>query len=188
MTHSIRTIVAFIVAYFAASAIAQTASPAAAPTEPTPSVSQTANASTAMAKAADTGSKLTLMFSPYTHHFTPKPSHRHVYVLGVEREDANEKLDGIVLFRNSFGQPSIYVYPFGGVYKSVLGVNKLSFKWTAGLIYGYKGEFKNEVANLGGLAPVIIPALAYELQPGWSLQLNLLGKAAAQIQLNAPLN
>jgi hypothetical protein len=188
MTHSIRTLLVFIVAYFAASAIAQTATPAATSAEPTSSVSQTANASMAIAKAADTGSKLTLMFSPYTHHFNPKPTHRHVYVLGVEREDANEKLDGIVLFRNSFGQPSIYVYPFGGVYKSVLGVDKLSFKWTAGLIYGYKGEFKNEVANVGGLAPVIIPALAYELRPGWSLQMNLLGKAAAQIQLNAPLN
>ncbi len=187
MTNSIRTILAFIVAYFAACAMAQTSAPNSTSTDTAPSLAQTANASTAIANAADAGPKLTLMFSPYTHHFNPKPTHRHVYVLGIEREDANEKLDGIVLFRNSFGQPSIYVYPFGGVYKSVLGVNKLSFKWTAGLIYGYKGEFKNEVANIGGLAPVIIPALAYELQPGWSLQLNLLGKAAAQIQLNAPL-
>ncbi len=148
---------------------------------------QTANVSTAMATAAQAGPKMSLMLSPYTYHFNPKPTHRPVFLIGVEREYADEKLDGAVFFRNSFGQPSIYVYPFGGVYKSILGVNNLSFKWTAGLIYGYRGEYKNEVANWAGIAPAIIPGLTYEFKPGWSAQVNLLGKAAAQIQLNAPL-
>jgi hypothetical protein len=132
--------------------------------------------------------QLTLMLGSYTHHFNPKPTHRSVYLAGLEREHANAKLDGVVLFTNSFGQPSVYVYPWGGVYKSILGADKLSFKWTGGLIYGYRGEFKNEVANVGGLAPVLIFGLNYTLTPKVSAQVNMLGKAAAQFQLNVALN
>ena len=128
------------------------------------------------------------MFSPYTYHVENKPTHRPVFLLGIEREHANAKLNGVVLFRNSFGQPSVYVYPWGGAYKSILGINDVSFKWTGGLIYGYKGEFKDEVANWKGLAPVIIVGLAYEVKPGWSVQVNSLGKLAAQLQFNMALH
>lgn len=131
---------------------------------------------------------MSLMLGSYTHHFNPKPTHRPVYLVGAEREHANAKLDGVVLFTNSFGQPSVYVYPWGGVYKSVLGVDKLAFKWTGGLIYGYRGEFKNEVANVAGLAPVLIFGLSYSFKPGLSAQVNMLGKAAAQFQLNVALD
>ena len=185
-----------IVAYFVGGAVAQTSAPLATPS-PTPSstpasapvMGEVAQPKPPTAEAAPSGApKLSLMFSPYAYHFNPKPTHRTVVLLGVEREHANAKLDGMVLFRNSFGQPSIYVYPFGGVYKSIFGINDVSFKWTGGLIYGYKGEFKDEVANVGGIAPVIILGFNYQLKPGWSLQLNTLGKAAVQFQLNAPLN
>lgn len=168
MKSLIRIASGLIVAYFAGSAMAQVVPAVDAAKEASP--------------------KLTLMLSPYTYHLNPKPTHKNVVLVGVEREHTNAKLDGLVLFSNSFGQPSVYVYPFGGVYKSVFGVDKLSFKWTAGVIYGYRGEFKNEVANVGGFAPAVIPALAYEFKPGWSAQVNLLGKAAVQFQLNAPLN
>jgi hypothetical protein len=134
------------------------------------------------------GMRTSLMLSPYTYHFTPKPTHRPVILLGLEREYPNAKLDGVALFKNSFGQPSIYVYPFGGVYKDIFGVNQLQFKWTAGLVYGYRGEFKNEVANVGGFAPVAIIAMGYEFKPGWVAQVNTLGKAAAQFQLNVKLD
>jgi hypothetical protein len=132
--------------------------------------------------------KLSLMLSPYTYHFNPKPTHRQVYLLGLEREYPNAKIDGVAFFRNSFGQPSIYVYPWGGVYKNIYGVNKLTFKWTAGVIYCYRGEFKDELANIGGFAPVIVPALGYEFKPGWVAQINTLGAAAAQFQLNIQLD
>jgi hypothetical protein len=177
-----RFAVALIVAYSAGAAVAQSASTAPVAAEP------------ASSKAADikdpkeAGPQLSLMLGSYTHHFNPKPTHRKVFLLGLEREHANAKLDGIVLFTNSFGQPSVYVYPWGGVYKSIFGVDKLAFKWTGGIIYGYRGEFKNEVANVGGFAPVIIPALSYTFRPGWSAQVNMLGKAAAQFQLNMALN
>lgn len=139
-------------------------------------------------KPIASGMKMSVMLSPYTYHFNPKPTHRPVVLIGLEREYPNAKLDGVALFKNSFGQPSIYVYPFGGVYKDIFNVNKLYFKWTAGLVYGYKGEFKNEVANVGGIAPVVIIAAGYEFAPGWSAQVNTLGKAAAQLQLNIQID
>lgn len=186
----VRIIVVMIVAYFAGAAVAQTStSPAVA--QPTGEVAPTApiTMSKASAPAATSDApKLSLMFSPYTYHVENKPTHRPVFLLGIEREHANAKLNGVVLFRNSFGQPSVYVYPWGGAYKSILGINDVSFKWTGGLIYGYKGEFKDEVANWKGLAPVIIVGLAYEVKPGWSVQVNSLGKLAAQLQFNMALH
>jgi hypothetical protein len=191
-----RIIVGLIVAYFAGGAAAQASAPVPAPSSTpvaspasSPAVGEVAQPAPPTAEAGPNNApKLSLMFSPYTLHFNPKPTHRRVVLLGVEREHANAKLDGLVLFTNSFGQPSIYVYPFGGVYKSIFGINDVSFKWTGGLIYGYKGEFKDEVANVGGIAPVLIFGLNYQIKPGWSFQVNTLGKAAAQFQLNAPLN
>ncbi len=166
-------------AYSAGTALAQ-AAPAApvadAPTEAKP------------VDIKEASPRLSLSLGSYTHHFNPKPTHRSVYLVGVGREYASGKLDGIVFFTNSFGQPSVYLYPWGGVYKSILGVDKLEFKWTGGLIYGYRGEFKNEVANVGGLAPVIIVGLNYRFKPGWSAQVNMLGKAAAQFHLNVALD
>ena len=67
-------------------------------------------------------------FSPYTYHFSKNPEHKTVVLVGLEREDTHQKLDGLALFSNSFGQTTIYVYPWGGVYKSILGVEHLSFK------------------------------------------------------------
>lgn len=170
---------ALIVAYSAGAALAQSVPSAATATAPV-------DAKPAATKEA--APQLNLMLGSYTHHFNPKPTHRKVYLVGLEREHANAKLDGVVFFTNSFGQPSVYVYPWGGVYKSIFGVDKLAFKWTGGLIYGYRGEFKNEVANVGGFAPVIIPALNYTFKPGWSAQVNMLGKAAAQFQLSVALD
>lgn len=176
----IRIVGSLIVAYFAVTATAQVA-PAAATANPPV-------AAGAPAVAKEVGPRLTLMLSPYTYHFNPKPTHRDVILIGLEREHGNRKLDGAALFSNSFGQPSIYVYPWGGVYKSILGVDKLSFKWTGGIIYGYRGEFKDELANVGGIAPAIVFGLNYEFKPGWSAQINTLGFAAAQFQLNVALD
>jgi hypothetical protein len=51
---------------------------------------------------------------------------------------------------------------------------KVSF----GLIYGYKGRYKNEIGlNALGVAPVIIPSLGYEITPKHSAQVFLLGTA-----------
>ncbi len=131
---------------------------------------------------------LRLQFSPYTYHYNYNPAHVNVLMVGVEREYPDAKLDGVILFSNSFGQPSSYLYPWGGVYREFGGIQHLSFKWTAGLMYGYKEPYKRKVPlNYNGFSPVLIPALAYEFKPGWSAQLNILGIAAIMFQLNIPL-
>ncbi|TAG28160.1 MAG: hypothetical protein EAZ37_02285 [Burkholderiales bacterium] len=148
-----------------------------------------AQANLDFSKAADgTPLKMSLMLSPYTYHYNPKPTHRPVVLVGIEREYPNQKLDGAAVFTNSFGQPSIVVYPWGGVYKNIWGVDKLSFKWIAGVLVGYRGEFKDQVPNIGGIAPAVIFALGYEFQPGWTAQVNAVGTAAAQFQLNVKLD
>lgn len=135
------------------------------------------------------GNVLRLQFSPYTHHYTFDAEHKDVVMIGVEREYVDTTLDGITLFRNSFGQESLYIYPWGRVYRSIGGVKPLAFKWTAGLIYGYVDSFKNKVPlNYKGFSPGLIFGLAYEFKPGWSVQVNLLGTAAAMFEISAPLN
>jgi hypothetical protein len=135
------------------------------------------------------GNKLTLQLSPYTKHLHEDTAHKNVVLVGVEREHPNGKIDGLSLFSNSFGQESAYLYPWGGAYKSILGVQPLSFKWTAGVLYGYKPPYENKVPlNYKGFSPGVIFAFAYELKPGWSAQVNILGTAAVMFQLNAPLN
>lgn len=135
--------------------------------------------------STSTGNTIRLQFSPYTYHFTYDSEHSDVVMLGLEREHPDASLDGGTFFTNSFGQPSLYVYPWGHVYHAIGGVQPLSFKWTAGLIYGYKDPYKNKVPlNYGGFSPGLIPAFAYEFKPGWSAQLNFLGTAALMFQID----
>jgi hypothetical protein len=137
---------------------------------------------------AEQEKKVSLMFGPYAHHFTYDVEHKDVIMVGLEREHADAKLDGIVLFTNSFGQPTVYLYPWGGVYHALGGIKGLSFKWTAGLMYGYVDPYQDKVPfNYKGFSPAIVPALAYEFSPGWSAQVDLLGTAGLMFQLNVAL-
>ena len=148
-------------------------------------------AQTVSAPASDlpSGNRLRLQLSPYTHHFHYDEAHKNVIMAGLEREYPNGKLDGVSVFRNSFGQSSAYFYPWGGVYYAIGGIQPLSFKWTAGLLYGYKEPYERKVPlNYKGFSPGAIASLAYEFRPGWSGQINLLGTAAMMFQLNVPLN
>ncbi len=133
--------------------------------------------------------KLLFQASPFTWHYTPSDEHKNVLMIGLEREHADGKVDGFTLFTNSFGQPSAYVYPWGGIYHQLWGVAPLSFKWTAGLMYGYVDPYKHKVPlNFRGFNPVVIPALVYTFQSGWQAQVDFLGSAGMMFQFNRPLN
>jgi hypothetical protein len=133
----------------------------------------------------DPGMKLEMQLSPYSYHFSPSDDHKPVFMVGLERAHASGKLDGISFFSNSFGQESVYIFPWGGVYKDIMGVGHLSFKWTAGLLYGYKEPYENKVPlNHKGFSPGAIIALAYEFKSGWSAHVNALGTAALMFQLS----
>ncbi len=166
MNKSIRIIAALIVGYWAATALAQQ--------NPAPDLGA--------------ASVVRLQLSPYTYHYTYDTEHSDVVMIGLEREYPDARLDGVTLFSNSFGQASVYLYPWGHVYHAIGGIKALSFKWTAGLLYGYKAPYEDKVPlNYKGFSPGFIPALAYEFKPGWSAQLSFLGNAALMFQINAPL-
>lgn len=132
---------------------------------------------------------LNWQFSPYTHHYTYDSEHRPVVMFGLERAHPDGALDGAALFTNSFGQPTVYVYPWGGVYHPFDGLPRLSLKWTAGLLYGYRQPYEEKVPlNFKGLSPAVIPAVGYDFASGWSAQVNILGTAGLMFQLNAPFN
>jgi len=138
---------------------------------------------------AEKNYQLRLQFSPYTYHYVYNPDHKDVVMLGLEREFPDNKLDGFTMFKNSFGQDSTYIYPWGHTYHAIGGIEPLSFKWTAGLLYGYVDSFQHEVPlNYHGFSPGLIFGLSYEFKPGWSAQLNFLGTAAVMFEISAPLN
>lgn len=131
--------------------------------------------------------RLTLMYSPFTHHFSPSDEHRYVWLVGLERERADGRLSGITYFSNSFGQPSTYIFPWGQTYRNLGGVQGLFAKWSGGLLYGYVAPYENKVPlNVNGFSPAIIPSVGFE-QNGYGAQLNFLGTAGLMFQLNIPL-
>ncbi len=134
------------------------------------------------------GDEYSLIVSPYTRHFTYDPKHAYVWLVGIERERKDNSLAGVSFFSNSFGQPSAYFYPWGMKYHELFGQPQLYAKLTAGLLYGYRGEYKNKVPfNFEGFSPGIVPALGWDLGEGFEVQANLLGFNAMMFQLSLPL-
>jgi hypothetical protein len=101
--------------------------------------------------------------SLYTQHFSPDPKHvNHNVLLNLEYQRADNWLVGGAQFRNSFGQPSQYVY-FGKIFRPLSATPNLYLKLTAGVVHGYKGEFRDKIPlNGNGIAPGILPAIGYD--------------------------
>ena len=123
--------------------------------------------------------------SPYTYHYTYSPEHTHVYMLGLERQRADGLLFGGSLFKNSFGQPSAYLY-LGQTFDKLLNVEPLYAQLTGGLLYGYKPPFDHKVPlNYRGFSPGIVASLGWKFGPGMSAQVNFLGNSALMFQFGA---
>ena len=159
----IRTFVALIVAVLASNALAQ---------------------ETPMVPEFDKGDQFTLSVSPFSQHFSTDKTYTHVYLIGIEREKKDNWLDGVAFFNNSFDQPVVYLFPFGKAYHDIWGIEKLTFKWTAGLLYGYLGEYNKRVPlNYNGFSPAVNVALAYQFTPTWGGQV-LLGGSFLMFMIN----
>jgi hypothetical protein len=118
-----------------------------------------------------------LSLSPYTHHWRHSPDHKPVVLAALERRVAQNRFCGVALFRNSFGQPSTYVY-VGKQWDGVLDNPKLFTKVSAGLIYGYKGQYQHKIPfNDYGIAPAVIPSMGWHISPTESAQVMVLGTA-----------
>jgi hypothetical protein len=119
-----------------------------------------------------------LTFSPFTHHWSQNPDHKNVVLFAIDEQLPGNRLCGISVFSNSFGQPSVYAYA-GQQFNHLLGVPQLFAKVTAGLMYGYVAPYENKVPlNYKGFNPAIIPAIGYRFSPHDSVQLKFLGTAA----------
>jgi hypothetical protein len=124
-----------------------------------------------------------VLVSPYTRHWRYSDEHRSVYALGVERQRDDRWLGGAAYFRNSFGQPSAYVY-VGKRFEAVWGVPELYGQVTGGVIYGYVGKYKKKLAlNFNGFAPAVLPSMGWQFNKEASVSLHLLGDAGVMIQL-----
>lgn len=130
--------------------------------------------------------RVLLQTSLWTRHFKPEPDHNNRQdLLGVEwqapgsvRFDWQESsaavdrmpwlrdvswVAGAASFRNSFSQRSTYVY--GGARYDLHAGDKtrLYAKLTAGLLHGYRGEYRDKIPfNRHGVAPAILPAVGVD--------------------------
>ena len=149
----------------ATDALAQTAAPANPPVSPAAAVS---DAPVAQPEAAPPvyepwrTDRFYLETSVYTHHWHYDPAHvDHQDLILGEWNITQNWLVGASYFKNSFGQPSEYVY--GGYrFRPFETVQPLYFKVSAGLVHGYKEPYQDKIPfNGSGIAPVIIPSVGY---------------------------
>ena len=126
-----------------------------------------------------------LFISPFTHHWTRSSEHKHVIAASLSRELPNDRRCGAALFRNSYGQPSAYVFT-GWDLPSLSRIHERLYGFvTAGIMYGYVGQYKRKVPlNVGGFSPAIIPALGLRFTPQTSVEVHVLGTAAIMFGLN----
>jgi hypothetical protein len=149
-----------------------------------------AHADEASDNAAEISSaRWNLTLSPFTQHYHPKPEHRYVWLTGIERVDKDNSLMGVAYFSNSFGQDCVYIYPWGQTYPHLLGYEKLTGKWSAGLIYGYVKPYEDKVPlNSNGYSVGFVPALSWALGSGYEAQVSFPGGAGLMFHLQVPLN
>jgi len=126
---------------------------------------------------AEPSKKWDLTLSPYTKHWSHNPEHKTVVLVAMDSHLKGGRFCGLALFTNSFGQESAYAY-VGQQWDGLFGNPKLFTKVSAGLLYGYRGQYKNKIPlNNLGIAPAIIPSLGYAITPKDSAQVFMLGTA-----------
>lgn len=137
---------------------------------------------------ADTAGGWELNFSPLTVHFHPSSEHEPVMAVGLTRGLEDGWMVGGVGFTNSFGQPSAYV--FGGQrYVEPFGWKKWYLQWTAGVLYGYVGQYKDKVPfNHNGFSPGFVPSIGYKFNDSVYGELDLLGNSALMFNVIIPLS
>ncbi len=138
-------------------------------------------------KAAGNEGHFAVQFGVFTHHFFPSPVHvnrnRLINIEWQTPEHTQWKADrailGLGVFRNSFGQPSQYLY----VGQKWDVYEHFYIKLTAGLLHGYKDQYKNKIPfNQYGTAPVIVPSMGLRFRQA-TLEAVFLSNRAVMIGL-----
>ncbi len=129
-----------------------------------------------------------LIASPYTLHWSPSENHRPTWMFGAEKQYAGGLVLGAAYFSNSFGQDSATIYR-GRRLNNWSSYDKLYAQWTAGLMYGYKPPYNDEVPlNFRGFSPLVVLSLGWQFTPKYAMQLNALGTAAVMFQFSMEMN
>jgi len=143
-----------------------------------------AMAAEAAGDTQETGAFWRLTFSPVAVHYHYEPTHRNVWGFGVERQSPDDWLAGLAYFRNSFGQPSGFVY-VGKRFPGLLGKEQAFGQLSGGILYGYRGEYKDEVPyNHNGFSPGAVASLGWQFDRNRAVTLHFLGTAALMLQLS----
>lgn len=123
--------------------------------------------------------------SVYTKHFKPKSRHNNNQeLIGLERHTKNSYLLGGATFLHSYNKRSYYGY-VGKRYD--LAGTPFYGKVTAGLLYGYKDEYRDKVPlNHFEIAPAIVPSLGLKYRH-FAAEVVLLGAAATMINIGFEL-
>jgi hypothetical protein len=128
-----------------------------------------------------------LAVSPYSLHWRPSDEHRSVYAIGIERQRDDLWLAGASYFRNSFGQPSAYLY-MGRRWEGLFGEPRLFTQVSGGLLYGYRGKFEDKVPlNNNGFAPGALATIGWQFNRQYAVAFHALGDAGVMVQLSFDL-
>lgn len=136
--------------------------------------------------------QMRVMFSPYTIHYDESDEegegHDYVWLIGLERERSNGNIMGFAYFSNSFGQPCVYYFPWGKVYRDLAGVQGLYAKWSAGLAYGYVDPYEDKVPiNYKGFSPAVFPSIGFANKKNYQAEMTVLGSAGLMFQFYVPI-
>jgi hypothetical protein len=110
----------------------------------------------------------TVQASVYNVHYRPSREHlRYSPLVAVEYVHGEDRLAGVALFRNSFGQFSQLAY-LGRRYD--IGDTPFYGKWVAGVLHGYRGRYQHKVPyNHRGFSPALLPGVGYRYR-AWQVE------------------
>jgi hypothetical protein len=118
--------------------------------------------------------------SLYTKHWDSDPDHtNHQKLISPELIFENNYLVGLAIFRNSFDQPSQFLY-IGKTWR-LFRTDWLYFKLVGGLLHGYKEPFEDKIPFNGlGVAPAILPSFGVRYKH-LMMEVQIAGTAAITI-------
>jgi hypothetical protein len=118
--------------------------------------------------------------SLYTKHWDSDPDHTNKQkLIGPELVFENDYLVGLAIFRNSFDQPSQFLY-IGKTWR-LFRSEYFYFKLVGGLLHGYKEPFEDKIPLNGlGVAPAILPSFGIRYKRVM-LEVQIAGTAAITI-------
>lgn len=147
--------------------------------------------SAASSQAADVdpgAGTLTLKFGPGVYHFKKSDEHNNQpWLVGAAWEFSSRWNVGGAHFRNSFGQPSQYLYVGKRWFPQALP-DPLYVNLTGGIMLGYKEPFADKIPfnHSRGVAPAILPAFGYQFERS-NVQLIPLGTAGVIVTFGLDL-